>query len=184
MSHPHDDPHHRPDPEQWARMRHEIPAFVEDVIASVVRGFRRGWSPDRPAELPTSREGLIVRGEQAVGRPMEPGAVPAGGDRPIGPYSRKIAVILAVLAAVIAVFALGIAFSVLGFVFSLLSAIFGLLSGIFGFGSGVFGATSGLFGLLRGLLVIPFVVVPILIVVFTLRGRRGRRLKVKIKEYR
>ncbi|HEY9856571.1 MAG TPA: hypothetical protein V6D05_12590 [Stenomitos sp.] len=182
--------HHQPDPEQWARMRREVPTFIEDVIASAVRGFRRGWSGDRPRELPAAREGLIVHGEQAVGRPMEHMAAPIEPERPTGPLSRRATFVIAALVAVVAVFGLGIALTVLGFVFSLLSGVFGLLSGIFGLTSGVFGATSGLFAFLRGLLVLPFVLVPVFVVVFALRGRRGRRLKmrvngvkVKIKEY-
>lgn len=175
--------HDPPDPEQWARMRREVPAFVEDVIASAVRGFRRGWSRERPGELPVAREGLIVRPEQAVGRPMEQVGAPVEPARPVGPMSRRAAFVLAALVAFVVVFALGIAFSVLGFVFSLLSGIFAFLSGIFGVTSGVFGATSGLFGLLRGLVVAPFVVGPILVGVLLARGRRRRRIKVKIKEY-
>lgn len=176
-----EDPRHRHDPEQWARMRHEVPAFIEDVVASAVRGFRRGWSTDRPHELPAGREGLIVPGEQAVGRPMEPGSVQAEPRRAMGSLSRTALFALLALLAVVVVFALGIAFSVLGFVFSLLSAIFGLLSGVFGVTSGVLGATSGLFGALKALLIVPFIVGPILAVVFLTRGRRRRR--VKIKEY-
>lgn len=182
MSDPYDsDRRHRRDfdPEQWARMRREVPAFVEDVIASAVRGFRRGWSPDRPAELPTPREGLVVAGEQAVGRPMDPAAPPAPA-RPVGAFSRAAAIVLALLVAGVVVFALGLAFTVVGFVFSLLSAIFGLLSGIFGLGSGLLGATAAFFGVLKGLLTAAFVIVPVLTVVFAVLfvvrgGRRVRR---------
>lgn len=116
---------------EWAKIRREGPEFVEDLVAAVVRGYRKGQQKDGASQPLSSDQALVRAGEQERVVSERSDARPPIEVVSVSHSHGRAFLLVVIGALLLAGVIVTLVFNLLGFVFLLLSVIFGFLSGLF-----------------------------------------------------